>query len=513
MIARVTMIFQVVLLCFAGVTETDAQQTGTTEVRTLIVFFDGLRPDYITAAAMPNLYAFKLQGAYGNRHHSVYPSVTRLNAASYATGSYPGMHGIMGNTIFFPQVSTNKTLNTGDAKDLNKVALATHDSLLTAVSVAEVLSAAGKNMMVFSSGSTGQALMQNHKIKGGGIINPDMILPESLKEKVIKALGDPSGQDGPNEERHVWVTDAFLKYGLQKDGPLVSAVWFSDPDHAGHSYGMGSAQARQAIKTVDQQFGRILSALKERGLMEQFNIIVSADHGFVTYVGKQTLTGFLIEKGFKKDKESDDVIAADGAIYIKEKNPKLVRDIVRALQQQPWIGAVFTKAAKPGDMNGWVTGTLSYDAVHWNHATRAADILVDRNWDNTVNSAGYAGAGYSKGVAGHGGLSPYEIKIPLIVSGPGFIKHRVSDIPTSNVDLVPTVLALYHIPVPASMDGRVMRELMTGQPGEKTKPKEEIIETKAADSWGTYRLQLTITRYGKYRYVDNAAVKRTFLTK
>ena len=81
------------------------------ETRTLIVFFDGLRPDYITPELMPNLYAFKKQGGYGKQHHSVFPTVTRVNSASYSTGSYPVTHGLMGNSVFFPQVSPAKSLS------------------------------------------------------------------------------------------------------------------------------------------------------------------------------------------------------------------------------------------------------------------------------------------------------------------------------------------------------------------------------------------------------------------
>ena len=499
-----------ILLCSLGFLQVSAQRSAPERVRTIIVFFDGLRPDYITKADMPNLYAFKQQGTYGNSHHSVFPTVTRLNAASYATGSYPDTHGIMGNIIFLPQVSTRKTLNTGDVKDLEKVARATGDRLLTAPSLGEILSAQGKDLMVFSSGSTGQAFLQNHKVKGRGIVNPDMILPASLKEKVIDELGPPPTKDDPNEDRHEWVTNAFLKFGLVKDGPLVTAIWFSDPDHTAHNHGMGSAQTQKAIRAVDKEFGRILAELSARSLLDKYNIIISADHGFVTYIGRQTLRSFLIEQGFKKDKLSDDVVVADGAIYVKNNDPLRIRQIVKALQQQSWIGAIFTRAVSPGNRKGWVSGTLSFDAIHWNHPTRVADILVDRNWNRDRNNMGYEGSGFSKGVAGHGGLSPYETTIPLIVSGPAFTKARVSELPTSNVDIVPTVLALYQIPAPASMEGRVMRELMRNQKAVDSKPIAETIKTQVTYDWGTYVLELKVTRYGSYRYIDYARVHRQF---
>ena len=140
-----------------------AQETKK-RTRIIILMFDGLRPDYITPELMPNLYAFKKESSYGNQNHSVYPTVTRVNSASYATGSYPATHGLMGNTVYFPQVDKVKGLNTGDAKELMRADEATNRHLLTAVSLGEILQANGERLMVFSSGSTGQAFLQNHAV-------------------------------------------------------------------------------------------------------------------------------------------------------------------------------------------------------------------------------------------------------------------------------------------------------------------------------------------------------------
>lgn len=493
------------IVCLAGLVTAHSQQT-----KTLIVFFDGLRPDYITAEAMPNLFEFKQKGAYGKQHHSVFPTVTRVNASSYSTGSYPGTHGLLGNSVYFPEVSTNSSLNTGEAEELNKITAATHGKLLTAISLGEIMQSVGKKMMVFSSGSTGQAMMQNHTISGGAVINPAMILPASFKEKVINEVGSipPSGK--PNTARHKWITDALIKFGFAEEGPEVSAIWFSDPDGTAHSDGIGSPTAMASIKSVDEQFGRIIHMLSEKGLTDHFNILISTDHGFVTHIGKQGLTDFLIKQGLKKDKQSDDVVLAGGAIYVKEHDKIIIQKIISALQAQEWVGAIFTKGKVKKDMKGWVDGTLSFASIHWDHE-RSADILVDVNWSDAKNAAGYEGTSYSGGVAGHGSLSPYEVHIPLIVSGPGFKKSVELDLPTSNVDIVPTILHLQNIPIPASMDGRVLHELLANQPDQKLlKTKKETIRTNIKTDWGTYELLLERSVTGKYSYVNFTKVTRTF---
>jgi hypothetical protein len=46
--------------------------------------------------------------------HSVFPTVTRVNSPSIATGMYPGSAGVVGNSIFIPAIDPTGDLNTGD---------------------------------------------------------------------------------------------------------------------------------------------------------------------------------------------------------------------------------------------------------------------------------------------------------------------------------------------------------------------------------------------------------------
>lgn len=486
-----------------------AQTQPTKDIRTLIVFFDGLRPDYITPEAMPNLYAFSKRGSYGKQHHSVYPTVTRVNSSSYSTGCYPSTNGILGNTVYFPQVDKKHGLNTGEASEMLKVAEATHGHLLTTISLGEILQNAGAKMMVFSSGSSGQALFQNHTVSGGGIINTSMIVPETLKMKVLADMGPIPAHSKPNSAQHAWITDALIRYGITMDGPLVSAIWFSDPDGVAHSDGIGVASSMASIKSVDEQFGRIIEDIERKGLTKKFNIIISTDHGFITHAGKDNVADLLLKKGIKKDEESEDVVIAEGAIYVKDHDSAIITKIVRTLQAQPWIGAIFTKAITPGDAKGSMAGTASFDAIHWNHPDRSGDILVDYNWNDNKNAMGYAGTSLNRGVAGHGGFSPYEVHIALFAAGPSFKSSFESDLPTSNVDIVPTILYIHHIDIPATMDGRVMSELlMEKSMVPKMTARKEVIATSAKFDGGTYHLEVTRTILGNYKYVDYAKATR-----
>ena len=98
-----TLIWALLAAALAGCTSTSPQPR-----RHLLILVDGLRPDYVTADVMPNLAALGQRGVVFTRHHSVYPTVTRVNASSISTGAYPETHGLLGNIVFFPKVDPTK---------------------------------------------------------------------------------------------------------------------------------------------------------------------------------------------------------------------------------------------------------------------------------------------------------------------------------------------------------------------------------------------------------------------
>ena len=65
----------------------------------LIVVFDGLQPAQVTPELMPNLSRFAEGGVFFANHHPVFPTVTRVNAATMVTGRFPGGHGLVANTM------------------------------------------------------------------------------------------------------------------------------------------------------------------------------------------------------------------------------------------------------------------------------------------------------------------------------------------------------------------------------------------------------------------------------
>src|SRR6195256_2117320 len=205
----------------------------------LVIVVDGLRPDYVTPELMPRLSRLGQRGVVFNAHHSVFPTVTRVNASSFVTGAYPETHGLMGNNIYVPSVNATRDLDTGERENLEAVAR-TEGQLLTAPTLGEILQRGGRKILAVSSGSTGSAFLMNHKVGNGAIIHSDYTLPVELSARVQERLGPPPAHAMPNDAQNQRAIDAYLKIGLDLLQPDVTLMWLNDPDGTAHANGIGS---------------------------------------------------------------------------------------------------------------------------------------------------------------------------------------------------------------------------------------------------------------------------------
>ena len=102
-----------------------------------------------------------------------------------------------------------------------------------------------------------------------------------------------------------------------------------------------------------------------------------------------------------------------------------------------------------------------------------------------------------------------EVHIALLAAGPSFKQSFESDLPTSNVDLVPTILHLHQLPIPATVNGRVMHELLiNSKTTAKPIVKNDVIETSVNYKGGIYKLLLNRTTLDDYQYINFAKVIR-----
>ena len=76
----------------------------------ILAVFDGLQPAQINSVDTPNLFRVSQNGAFFENHHPVFPSVTRVNAASMVTGVNPGKHWLAGNSFVARDYDDSKVI-------------------------------------------------------------------------------------------------------------------------------------------------------------------------------------------------------------------------------------------------------------------------------------------------------------------------------------------------------------------------------------------------------------------
>ncbi|MCK6538823.1 MAG: alkaline phosphatase family protein [Anaerolineales bacterium] len=193
--------------------------------RVLILSIDGLRPDAISLAPMPNLLDLMQTSAYTLAAQTVYPSVTLISHASMLGGVCPSKHGITWNDY----LPANGYANGTDLFDL-----AHANGLQTVMYVG--------------------------------------------KDK-LRQLTEPSSLDTfvYVNDRDLVVTQRLLDDFPQDFGLLF--VHFPLVDGMGHVYGWLSWQQLSVIRRADEALGLILAELDARNLREETLLIVTSDHG------------------------------------------------------------------------------------------------------------------------------------------------------------------------------------------------------------------------------------------
>lgn len=471
--------------------------TGTRPSRLLLMVWDGMRPDLISPDLTPNLAALGAGGVVFDTNHAVVPTVTRINAATLATGAPSSTHGLPANMFYAPAVDATGPISVGEGDNVAQLQAAY--GVFAATTIADVVGQAGGRTTIVSSGTRGSSQMLHPRRREAGdlILHPTLSTAEELAP-IVERLGPMPEAAVPDTARNLWLARAAAEIILPEQRPDALLFWHDDPDKSQHKFGFGHPLSLRSIQDADRHLGLLLDGLDAAGLRSETLVVVASDHGYVQITQQFDPSPALSAlAGLAADARV--VVAANGCaalLHLERPDDRVVAQLAAEVSRLPGTGVMFS-GVRGGAV---VDGTFPLAAIKMD-GPLAPDLLVALSWGDEQNEHGHRGVSYGLGgtsLAGHGGASAWEIRNTLIMQGPGLRAGERSALPSGTIDLAPTILTALGLSVPASMTGRVLREALA-----TTEPPHDIPDVRHWDEQSAAGT-LSWTSYAGHQYLGAA---------
>lgn len=411
--------------------------------RAVIVVCDSLRTDLIYEKTAPTLMGLKADAAQFLQVQGLFPSVTRVCAASMATGCWPVRHGLLGNTMVIDEGAGLVCLSVGNPDFVERLRSATGRTLHRPTLAQRLVRLGG--CIVMSNVSAGAAYFHDPDGYGyvyhrAGSFGPGRIPLTNGLDIKIGAEGDMA------------MTERFCTEVLQERAPALAVLWLSEPDHTGHHTPLGSPGHRAAIGSADRCVRKVLdtvSRLDPGG--ENIFWVVCSDHGMETVRRVIDIGALLVKAGYKDADDSNDVVVApqgfSALIHFSSEAQERIAAVARWFSSQDFTGCVIAmdQLASLGLPFGNSLGL----AITLKYESRVNDFGVEGYCDAAANPFSFE---TTPGFGQHGGLGRHEKSPFLFVRYPEIAPGNHMR-PVSLVDIAPTVLR--HLGLPCDgMDGQ-----------------------------------------------------------
>jgi arylsulfatase A-like enzyme len=512
----------------------------------VVVVWDGLRPDYVSAQYTPNLNQLARQGTFFKQNHSCYVTSTEVNGTALATGMYPDHSGVVANVQYRPELNWLSSYGTESLDAIRRGDLLTEGHYVGASTMAEILQQAG--IATITAGAKPVVLLQDrksNKVTPAQKKSVTLFRGQALPRSILQSLQEnpeigpfPKEQTEPDTKQgrvlnwvrkgrdevlkwlngkpktpplarlvNEWTTKALVR-GLWKEGvPKYTLLWLSEPDASQHESGVGSENAEAGLEACDNDLALVIKTLKDKGAFDSTDLMVVSDHGFSTIdrgpdvVGSLKRAHFVADKQFENPEAGDLMVVSLGgstAFYVFDHDELTVRKLVEFLQETDYAGVIFSSIT--------VEGTFPLSQVHVDAHAGAPDVLVSMRWSADRNDWGAPGlvtaAEGKRGRGTHASLSRYDLHNTLIACGPDFKQGYTSDVPSGNVDVAPTVLAILGVAPSRPMDGRVLSEAMVENTDPAAKPEGQTLEAYRDLGFRQWHQYLKLSRVGSVVYYD-----------
>jgi hypothetical protein len=409
--------------------------------RAILIVCDGLGAEWISETHTPTLARLLANHRRADDHRAVFPSVTRVSAASIATGCFPGRHGLEGNQMALVEDGRITVHNVG-APSFRETMRRVTGRTLRVPTMAERLAKSG-GQVAYSNVSPGAAYF----------LDPDHFGTVLHRAGSFGPGGMPLTGDAHLDVSHdlggdIEMTRRFCTEVVPSDGFRLAILWLANPDLTLHHDALGSPAHIQALQVTDRLAAQVVETVAAHENRFDTLLVVGSDHGHETISRSVHIGAWLTENGLAAElKEGRIGVASQGTsalIYATGTARTALADLLPKMQQEPWAGAILTGEAL-------VATGLTADALVAAVDTRRHDETNDHGVPGTRWLVEDGEGTPEIGCGHHGGLGPAETRPFLTVVHPSFGKGGIGRA-SSLVDIGPTILAFLGQPTDG-MDG------------------------------------------------------------
>jgi hypothetical protein len=180
------------------------------------------------------------------------PTVTFAELASYATGKYPGHHGILGNKWFDPRYLVCQNYVTIDSMNI------VNDDI-QAPTVYEMLDRE-ESLVVLTQINRGATVFHENWMRVG-------------PAWFFKMFRNVSMSTTARLQNAVWRANETKRW------PDLITLYYPATDEVGHVYGHGSEKYRELLRVFDNEVGDACKAFEKVGLLDRMLLVMVTDHG------------------------------------------------------------------------------------------------------------------------------------------------------------------------------------------------------------------------------------------
>ncbi|HEX8478744.1 MAG TPA: alkaline phosphatase family protein, partial [Telluria sp.] len=257
--------------------------------------------------------------------------------------------------------------------------------------------------------------------------------------------------------------------------PDLLGVSLSAHDYVNHTYGPESKMSHDHLQRLDRMLASFLTYLDGKVGANNFMVVLTADHGFAN----TPEFAKTVRQDAGRVNGTKMIAALNDALSAKYGNSKLV-----IAQSLPNVHLDYAAIDKLGLARADVENTAAqflrtqqgiadvftrtqFEAGAVGHAgTTRMGVLMQRAWnrersgDLVVITKPYWLFGSGTSGTSHGTPYAYDTNVPLLLSGPKWIKPGNYGQYAETVDIAPTLAHLLHVRPPAGAEGRVLTELL-----------------------------------------------------